>query len=145
MAPQKRKRKVSVAADTSIGEYEAYTEAFSLPISDPTGAWFRAALLFDEIEQHLGEEVVRKIFKSLTSKRGAQQKRARKLLQRLDSMKPKPAPFKLARMIAEEKYGADVNDQQIASAHKQIKRLVDKYKKNVNQQITKAAIRLRIK
>src|ERR1700687_6361491 len=113
-----KKQTVPTTTDSSTGE----TESFSLPISDPAGAWFRAALLYEEIELHLGQDRAHKIFTNVMSKRRAQRLAEWKLLHRLDQMKPKPIPFRLARVIATEEHGADVTKQNIDTVYTRITR-----------------------
>jgi hypothetical protein len=141
-----KKPKAATTETTTKTEPDEVATYYTLPLSDPAGARFQVDLLFYDLAEAVGEEEARKYFREGATKRRAQQFRNSKLLQRLDSMKPRPTPYRLARAIAKGKYGEDATPQQIASIRQQIVRLRDKRKKNASRRpIKKVAMRIQIK
>jgi hypothetical protein len=81
---------------------------FSHPIDTVFGATLRVWHLFAEIEKHHGKKAARGMFRDAGGKMSnerARQWRNWQLLDRLDQMKHKPAPHKLARLLGREKWG----------------------------------------
>jgi hypothetical protein len=102
---------------------------FSHPVDTVFGAMLRVHHLFAEIEKHHGKKAARAIFKDAggpMSPERARQWRNWQLLDRLDQMKPKPVPYKLARDLALEKWGKDATAQRIETIDKHIRELVKK-------------------
>jgi hypothetical protein len=100
------------------------------PIETAFGAQLRIRYLFHQVEQRHGIEAARKFFREAApSLRQEKLWRGYEILARLDRMKPKPMPWKLAGdMIAEtghDRHGPDGEDRQ-ATQYRYILRLMQK-------------------